>query len=52
MEKKGKNMDFKELGINESLINGLHAQGINSPTLIQEKVIPEMLKRKNIIAKS
>ena len=52
MEKKGKNMDFKELGINESLINGLHAQGINSPTQIQEKVIPEMLKRKNIIAKS
>lgn len=43
---------FKELGLNIDLINSLHKQGINIPTLIQAKVIPLALENKDIIAQS
>lgn len=45
-------MDFKDIGINENLIDGLKKQGIEKPTYIQKRVIPVMLEGKDIIAQS
>lgn len=45
-------MNFINLGIDESLQKGLEKQGIETPTEVQQKVIPEMLKGIDIIAKS
>lgn len=43
---------FKELGLNEQLIQGLEKQNITSPTKIQELVIPEAIENKDIIGES
>ena len=43
---------FKELGLKEELIQGLEAQGINTPTKIQEQAIPEILLNHDIIGES
>ena len=36
--------NFKDLGINDNIIQGLSALGFETPTEVQEKVIPLMLK--------
>ena len=43
---------FNELGLQESLIEGLKKQGIESPTEIQVKAIPLALENKDIIGES
>lgn len=43
---------FKELNLNENLINGLKKEGIIEPTDIQAKVIPLGLENKDIIGQS
>ena len=43
---------FKELGLEENLIEGLKKQGIENPTEIQEKAIPLGLANKDIIGES
>lgn len=43
---------FKELGLNENIINGLKIQGITEPTTIQELSIPEVLNNKDLIGES
>jgi len=35
--------NFKALGINDNIIEGLSALGFDTPTEVQEKVIPLML---------
>lgn len=45
-------MEFKDIGVNEALCKGLLRQGIKTPTNIQEKLIPELLTNKDIIARS
>lgn len=45
-------MSFTEVGISEELAAGLRKQGIEMPTDIQMKVIPEILKGTDVIAKS
>ncbi|MCI8342010.1 MAG: DEAD/DEAH box helicase [Firmicutes bacterium] len=45
-------MNFNELGIDENLTKGLNAQGIYYPTEIQEKSIPHIIQRKNVVIKS
>lgn len=45
-------MNFKEMGINENLLDALHRMGINEPTPIQKQVIPNILENKNIVAES
>lgn len=37
--------NFKELGINESILKGLEALGFETPTAVQEQVIPLMLEK-------
>lgn len=43
---------FKELGLNDSLIEGLRKQGIEQPTEIQSNAIPKALENKDIIGQS
>lgn len=43
---------FKELGLNENIINALKIQGITEPTTIQELCIPEVLNNKDLIGES
>lgn len=43
---------FKDLEINDDLVRGLSNLGIESPTPIQEKVIPVILEGKSVLAKS
>lgn len=45
-------MEFKNFDINEELCNKLTKNGINIPTEIQKKAIPEILSGKSIIGKS
>ena len=45
-------MNFKELKINEKIINSLKKQGIEEPTKIQELAIPIALSGKDIVAQS
>lgn len=45
-------MDFEELGINVSLINGLKKEHITTPTKVQEAVMEKIINRKNIIVQS
>ena len=45
-------MNFDELGINAPLVEALKKQNIDSPTVIQEKLIPVMLEGRDIAAKS
>lgn len=43
-------MNFKEFGLNESLIEGIEATGYENATPVQEQVIPLILSGKDIIA--
>lgn len=43
---------FKELGLNENIINGLELQGITTPTEIQSLCIPEILENKDVIGEA
>ena len=43
-------MKFTELGLNESLIKAIKEQGYDTPTPIQEKAIPLVIKGKDVLA--
>ena len=43
-------MTFKELGLNDQLLDGLGAMGFETATPIQEEAIPVILKGKDLIA--
>lgn len=43
---------FIQLGLNEQIINGLHKQGIDIPTEIQELTIPLALQNKDLIGEA
>ena len=43
-------MTFKELGLNDQLMDGLNAMGFETATPIQEKAIPVILKDQDLIA--
>lgn len=43
-------MTFKELGLNDSLLEGLESMGFTKATPIQEKAIPAILSGKDLIA--
>lgn len=43
---------FKELGLNDNIIDGLKLQGITEPTEIQELTIPEILENKDVIGEA
>ena len=43
---------FKELGLNDNIIEGLKIQGIEMPTEIQELCIPEVLNNKDVIGEA
>lgn len=43
---------FENLKINEKIISGLNAMGINEPTEIQKKIIPLALEKVNLIGQS
>ena len=45
-------MSFKNLEINDKIINGLNSLGINTPTEIQKRIIPLILSGENIIGQS
>ena len=45
-------MNFMDIGIDEKLSKCLEKSGITTPTYIQEKSIPEILKGNEVIAKS
>lgn len=45
-------MSFKDLNLNQNIINGLEKQGITIPTEIQTLAIPVALENKDIIAES
>lgn len=49
---KDTKMNFKQLGINENLINLLKSKGITSPTPIQEKCIGLIKEGKDVIAEA
>lgn len=43
-------MKFDELGLNESLLEALGYMGFDTATPIQEQIIPDILKRRDVIA--
>lgn len=45
-------MDFKTLGLKDEIIKGLQAEGIETPTKVQELVIPKIAENKDIIIQS
>ena len=45
-------MNFEALGLNESIIKGLAAQGIDTPTSVQERAIPAILANKDVVIQS
>ncbi len=45
-------MDFKELGIDVSIINGLKKEKIETPTKVQEVVIEKIISNKDLIVQS
>src|ERR1700744_304223 len=44
--------DFRALGVSDAVCNVLSAQGIEAPFPIQSSVIPEGLRRGDVIAKT
>ncbi len=42
-------MNFKELGVQNSILEALTAQGYEKPTPIQEKAIPQILAKKDVL---
>jgi len=45
-------MNFKELGLNESIIKGLNMEKISTPTKVQEQVIEKIINNKDLIVQS
>src|SRR3989338_5008149 len=45
-------MDFKQLGVQDAIVQALHQEGITEPTLILQKAIPEVLAGKDLIGRS
>ncbi len=45
-------MDFKELGLSDSMLVSLNSMGITEPTLIQEKGIPIMMQGRDLVGVS
>lgn len=43
-------MSFEELGLSEALLKAVSKKGYTEPSPIQEKAIPEVLKRKDLLA--
>lgn len=43
-------MSFQSLGLSKALLKAIHNQGYNSPSPIQEKAIPLILKGKDVLA--
>ena len=43
-------MSFKSLGLSESLLHAVKKVGYTEPSPIQEKVIPVILDRKDVLA--
>lgn len=43
---------FKELNINEQIVNGLQKEGIDNPTQIQKTTIPLIIENKDLIAEA
>lgn len=43
-------MTFSKLGLSEPILQAINEQGYVTPTAIQEKVIPEILKGRNLVA--
>lgn len=43
-------MSFKDLNLNKPLLKGITESGYNEPTLIQQKCIPAVLEKKDVIA--
>lgn len=43
-------MPFKDLNLNKPLLKGIAQSGYNEPTLIQQKCIPAVLEKKDVIA--
>lgn len=43
-------MTFKEFGFSSTVLEGLEAMGFDTPTPVQEKAIPEILKNQDLIA--
>ena len=43
-------MTFDELGLNEGILEAISYMGFNTATPIQEQVIPEILKKRDVIA--
>lgn len=48
--KDNKNMSFKELGLDDSIIESIGYMGFENPTPIQEQSIPKILSGKDLIA--
>ncbi len=45
-------MNFKETGLSDALVASLHAAGFETPTEIQEKILPHVLAGKDVIGES
>ncbi len=45
-------MDFRQLGLNEKIIQALDKLNYNNATEVQQKVIPEIINGKNLIVRS
>ncbi|UBM60618.1 DEAD/DEAH box helicase [Marinilongibacter aquaticus] len=43
-------MSFKALGLNEALLKAIEEKGYTTPSVIQEKAIPEILNGKDVLA--
>ncbi len=43
-------MSFKSLGLSDSILRAVHKKGYNEPSIIQEKAIPLILDRKDVLA--
>ncbi len=46
------NLNFNQLGLDESLVNALKLQGIIEPTAIQEQTIPFILEARDVVGQS
>ena len=43
-------MNFKELKLNKPILRAIAEQGYDAPTLVQEKAIPVILEKHDLIA--
>ena len=52
MNEKNDDITFSNLGLKESIIQSLSKLDISTPSLIQQKTIPEVLQNKNVVFES